>query len=77
MDERPASRGSTRANTVFDFDWYGNTNQINHLVKGSRKEKNVQMVGFETQLRAYAQVTKFKAPHPWEYHGEEKSLDRV
>ena len=48
MEERPASRGSTRANTVFDFDWYGNTAEINHLVKGSRKEKNVQMVDFET-----------------------------
>ena len=51
---RPSSPGSTRAKTVQDFDWYGNSNQINHLVKGNRKEKNLQMVGFETQLRAYA-----------------------
>ena len=32
MQERPRSRGSTRANTVMDFDWYGNFNSVSYLV---------------------------------------------
>ena len=35
------------------------------------------MVQFETQLRRYGQRSKFKALKPWEYHGEEKSLERI
>ena len=29
---RPRSRGSTRANTVMDFDWYGNFNNVSSKV---------------------------------------------
>ena len=71
------SRGSTHSNVVIDFDWYGNSAPINHLVEGKRTIKNLNLVGFETQLRQYGQVSKFKASKPWDYTGKERSLDRV
>ena len=42
--QRPLSRGSTHANVVMDFDWYGNSAPINHLIEGKRKQKNLNLV---------------------------------
>ena len=59
--KRPPSRGSQRAHSVLDFDWYGNARDIQHLTK-TRPETCVDHIRFETSLRNYPANTSFKAP---------------
>ena len=47
------------------------------VAPGRQGHKGLHMVKFETGLRRYGQRSKFTAAKPWDYHGQEKSLDRV
>lgn len=70
------SRGSTRAATVLDFDWYGNSADIDHLTK-KRPDTSASRLRFELGLRQYASKNKFKAPHPWVFNPNEAPLKEV
>ena len=54
------SRGSKRAHTVQDFDFYGNTRDIDHLTK-SRRDNSVERLRFEVSLRTYPAKPNFVA----------------
>ena len=60
-----------------DFDWYGNTAPISHLIDGKRTQKNLTIVKYETTLRQHNQTSNFKAKTPWANSALERSLDRM
>ena len=71
--ERPPSRGSLRAHSTLDFDWYGNARDIQHLTK-TKPETCVDHIRFETSLRNYPSNTSFKAAKPWVINPSEMPL---
>ena len=73
-NKRPLSRGSQRAHSVLDFDWYGNARDIEHLTK-LRPETSADRLRFETSLRSYPVQTSFKAATPWSFNPNEHPLE--
>ena len=70
------SRGSKRAHTVQDFDWYGNTSEINHLIN-TRNDNSLERLRFEVGLRNYPLKTNFVAQEPWNVNPSDSPLKEI
>ena len=81
MSQEPKRRFSRQSAAVFtpiDFDYRGNTNSVNHLIKRAGKHgKSPSVLNHELNLRCYESTTKFKAEEPWLYPQSKKHYDPV
>lgn len=75
---RRNSRQSTATFTNVDFDYTGNTNNFQHLIKTSTTpHRHPQNLNFELNLRTYRNKTKFFGQTAWEYPQAKKYYDPV
>ena len=66
--KRRMSRQSNENFNNIDFEYIGNTAEVNHLIRQRIGEQpNFQKLNFECNLRRYKSEGKFKGEEPWIY----------
>ena len=62
-----------------DFEYSGNTNNVNHLIKSTSTNptRHPANLNFELNLRTYRNNTKFVSQQAWEYPQAKKRYDPV
>ena len=75
---RRNSRMSAATFTNIDFEYTGNTNQVQHLIQSTnRPDKHPSQLNFELNLRTYRYDSSFKGPEPWQYPQANEYYDSV
>jgi len=70
------SRHSTAAFTAVDFEYSGNTGDVQHLIKSTSKaDRHKANLNFELNLRTYKSLSKYTAEVAWEYPRKKESFD--
>lgn len=74
LPKRPTSRYSTCTFSNVDFNYIGNTNNVNHLIKrriGGIVPHPIEL-NYELNLRNYKSQSNFKGVEPWVYPKNKK-----
>ncbi len=68
MHHRRNSRQSAATTTNIDFEYTGNTNHVNHLIKSTKNaNRHPSNLNFELNLRTYEKGTKFLTDNAFQY----------
>ena len=75
---RRNSRMSTNTFNAVDFEYSGNTNNVQHLIASTTQAaRHPTQLNFELNLRTYRNESKFKGNSAWQYPPTKEHYDPV